>query len=363
MSFYERKNSFALETLTPINVGNGNVKTNYSDYIYKDNYIYYIHHDKLEKQIAKMENYEIIIDKFVNIINSQAKSNKSDKYNMLNFFDEFGLELADYSHKKIKVFDRITEEIQCTIVTGNRPYIPGSTLKGTIRTALIAHHFEEKGLELANLSDKHQKSYIGQNFFGEYSEDIFKHLAVSDTIPFNEEEIEVLKTYTFNIKTNDKNIPVVKEFIPQGCKTTFILQSKGKEKQHPIDSKFHYLIEGKETEILKMINGFYVKCIEKEINDLEKNSRKELKPIFDIYIKLLNLAKSLDTTKEAIMRIGSGKTIFENTIAIILNQKDREKWLKSMKGKDDFPVTRNIIFKDNKPHNVSGWVKIKTFNF
>ncbi|MGI6226558.1 MAG: hypothetical protein ACOYJ1_09910, partial [Peptococcales bacterium] len=67
----------------------------------------------------------------------------------------------------------------------------------------------------------------------------------------------------------------------------------------------------------------------------------------------------INENESAIIRIGSGKTIFENTIATIFNNDDLKKWIierKSGKG-NNFPISRTVSL--NGPvMEVCGWIKI-----
>jgi len=78
------------------------------------------------------------------------------------------------------------------------------------------------------------------------------------------------------------------------------------------------------------------------------------------YIKaLLQEINAMDCNRSAILRVGSGKTIFENTIARIFDGQTLNKWMGKMrsgKGKE-FPVSRVVAL--GEPNiEVCGWIKI-----
>ena len=340
-----------IKTLTPVNIGSGDVLSQFSDYIYDSGFIYYIDHDMLLKELAKKPNCEEMIDRFVMIVQNQAKGNTQDRFKLKNFLEENRLEYRKFVLRKISITDEIKEQIQLHIKSGNQPYIPGSTLKGAIRTALVSHFFSsERGL-------KGKKNYIGEDIFGKYGEDIFKHLIISDTLPFSEEDLRIAKFYKLNLKNQNTGIPVIKEVISQGSVSTFNVKTTAKEGE--IQGKFAFLLKGNEETLLAIINNYTQKNIRIELNQLQTIGGEGIKDLKEFYVQLLQKVTKADNTKEAYLRIGSGKTYYDNTIA----QKFSKKFLREVikhNFKTDasfFPKTRTVIY-DGLSITVPGWVKI-----
>ncbi|MGI6226104.1 MAG: type III-A CRISPR-associated RAMP protein Csm5, partial [Peptococcales bacterium] len=232
---------FLLETLSPINIGNASVLSPYSDYYYDNGFVYYINQDRLSQEIAKLPNADEVTDKYVAFIKQQSKSNNPEKYNIKDFLMDAGIDLLHVANVKLEANTKITEEINRTINTSGRPYIPGSTLKGAIRTGImVSEYLDSKNFDYYQA--KRINGYIGQELFGNYDKDIFKHLAVSDTSLFSEKDKKVIKTYRYNLKTNQKTIPVVKEVIKTGSFAEFSIKTMGNEKIHNINQKHSYLL-------------------------------------------------------------------------------------------------------------------------
>lgn len=155
-----------LKTLSPVHIGSGEKITSYNDYIYDDGYVYYIDYDALEEYIMKQNNIDEIIDDFVNTVKIQASNNKKEKYKLKNFFEDNGLNYKDFSYNKLSANEEITEQINRAVCSGIRPYIPGSSIKGAIRTAFIYRFFSKDKIDLFKIliKGKEEPIHRSRNF-------------------------------------------------------------------------------------------------------------------------------------------------------------------------------------------------------
>jgi CRISPR/Cas system CSM-associated protein Csm5 (group 7 of RAMP superfamily) len=343
---------FTIETLTPVNIGNGEVLSQFSDYVYEDGFIYYLGHNLLLKEISKKPNSEEIIDKFVFIVQNQAKGNLKNRFNLRDFFKEIELDYKEYAMRRIAVGTEIKEQIRLHIKSSGQPYIPGSSLKGAIRTALISFFFKDSK-EIIN-----KKKYIGEDIFGSFGRDKLKYLFVSDTPPFAEENLGIAKFYKFNIKSGEKDIPVVKEVITGGASNSFAIKTTAQK--NDVQKKFDFLHEGNEVLLLEVINDYAKKNIEIELQQLQRCNSDEINEIKDFYSSLLTSVEATDSKSEAYLRIGAGKTYYDNTVAQKMSKETIRLLITRNFKKADinfFPVTRTIaVERDRK--GVPGWVRI-----
>ncbi|SDC25876.1 MULTISPECIES: type III-A CRISPR-associated RAMP protein Csm5 [unclassified Candidatus Frackibacter] len=349
-----------LQTITPVHIGSGESLSPYSDYIYQSGEVYYIDHQKLEEYLFNLEDATDLINQFVTIIKKQASGNSSDRYKLEDFFVNNSMRLRDFVSKKVTVSGGQIkgEEIQRTISTGNRPYIPGSTLKGAIRTALLYTHLKDDGYNFKRMN--RNRSYIGEDLFDKSGNDIMNFLHLSDSEPLLNEEVEVVKTYRLDIKEGKDNIPITKEVIQSGLETNIHLQSKAQKGYHQLTNKFKYLYQNNENEILVRINKFYIDLLEKEIKEL-KASNGSFGMVISLYTELINEAQELMETKEgAILRLGAGKTFFENSIANLFSENELNRVRKdaNLGNHDPFPKTRTVVSNDGKVKEVLGWVRL-----
>lgn len=341
-----------LEVLTAVNIGSGDVLSQFSDYVYDNGFVYYLDHDRLLQELATKPNCDEMIDQFVMIVQNQAKGNTQDRFKLKSFLEENGLDYKKYALRKMPVSEEIKEQIQLHIKSGNQPYIPGSSLKGAIRTALISHLFSlEKNL-------KGRKGYIGEDIFGKYGDDVLKYLLVSDTMPFPEEKLQIARFYKINLKTKKTDIPVIKEVIKRGSVSYFSIKTNAENGE--IREKFPFLAEGNEETLLGIINDYTRKNIEIELNHLQHSSEEETKDLEEFYNCLRQKVTEADPGKEAYLRIGSGKTYYDNTIAQKFPNDFLHQVIKNNFKKADpnfFPKTRTVII-DGSSKTVSGWIKI-----
>lgn len=341
-----------IEILTAVNIGSGDVFSQFSDYVYDDGFVYYLDHDRLLHELATKPNCDEMIDQFVMIVQNQAKGNTQDRFKLKSFLEGNGLDYKKYTLRKIPVTEEIKEQIQLHIKSGNRPYIPGSSLKGAIRTALISLFFSSEE------SLKGGKGYIGEDIFGRYGEDVLKYLLVSDTMPFSEDDLGIARFYKINLETHKTDIPVNKEVIKQGSVSTFSIKTKAKKGE--ISEQFTFLLEDNEEALLGIINNYSQKNIEIELSKLQTYSGEETKELKEFYNSLLQAVTQSDPTKEAYLRLGSGKTYYDNTIAQKFSDGFLQQVIKSnfKKAKRNiFPKTRTVII-DGSFKVVPGWVKL-----
>ncbi|MBO8126744.1 MAG: type III-A CRISPR-associated RAMP protein Csm5, partial [Firmicutes bacterium] len=274
-------------------------------------------------------------------------------YKLKGFLEEVGLDFKKHSLKKIPVAGEVREQIQLHIKSGNQPYIPGSSLKGAIRTALVSFFFESEGDKLIK-----KKGYIGEDIFGRYGNDILKYMLVSDTMPFQGDVLRIARFYKLNLESKKSTIPVIKEVIAQGSVSTFTIKTIAKKGE--VEDKFSFLYEGNEESLLGIINTYSQKNIEIELEQLQKHRGNQLKDIEEFYINLLDTVIKADHSKEAYLRIGSGKTFYDNTIAQKLSKHLLCQVIRRNYNKVDvnsFPITWTIII-EGFCIEVPGWIRI-----
>jgi len=342
--------NFKIETLTAVHIGSSEILSQYSDYVYDNGFVYYIDHELLINELAKKPNSEDLLDRFISIVKSQAKESTSDRFRLFNFLKETRLDYKSCALKKVQVNDEIRVEIQRHINTSGQPYIPGSSLKGAIRTALICFFLSVSEVILR------KKGYIGEDIFGKFGEDVLKYLHVSDTTPFKSENLAIAKFYKFNLESQKRTIPIIKEVIPKGSVSTFYIATKAQKAD--VTDRFPFLEEGKEDSLLEMINQYTTRNIEIEIEQLEKYKSSTTKGLIEFYTELLQEINKAN--KEAYLRIGFGKTYYYNTIAQKLPKEVLINTISKTFKKANphfFPKTRTLV-DEGDYSEVPGWVKI-----
>ena len=185
------------------------------------------------------------------------------------------------------VFNSLT--INTTIKTSNLPYIPGSSFKGSLKTAFFSHEAKDKRFEDVAKKDerydrrKDKKVFKGYNFekkyFGEFEKDPFSKIKISD---FVAKEPKLQINWAVNKKkksdtTDNDNTGVRFEFIaPESIYVTELtimdlinpnelkkinehIRDRRKQLHQPSKS---YL----KDEIMKISNEFFISKYEEEVS-------------------------------------------------------------------------------------------------
>ncbi|MEI0701687.1 type III-A CRISPR-associated RAMP protein Csm5 [Brachyspira intermedia] len=254
------KYKITVKTLTPVFVGSGE-ELNKTMYVYdnKTNKVLIIHKEKLYNFLkVKDENEDKkIFEKF-------SEDCIKDNFSISNFLNEIGCSyiISDFinrskndnsifkyflEYRDNDIIDNNKESlnfINTFIKSSNVPYIPGSSIKGAIRTAIIADsiiknkdklkkYIEDKDIKgLSNLENKvieefilKDKKYINKN-------KLFNSIHVSDSEPipiYYDEKKEqsnffIGNRYDYSLKTNDiLPMSIQLEFLKPNTIFTFYL--------------------------------------------------------------------------------------------------------------------------------------------
>lgn len=206
------KYKLTLTPLTPIFIGSGETlnKTKY----------YYNSAQKIinvvdEKKLINFLSRSNLIDNF-----SEYLLNNGNRGNLVNWFSEkrinidsvniWKYQLKTGTLKDNKDPKKQLNEIKTFIKGANGlPYIPSSSVKGAIRTALLAY-------EILNNKSKYSTFFTGdiksidiqkieQEAFGTISNNIFKALRISDSKEFSAENLILVQRYDYPIHKKEPN--------------------------------------------------------------------------------------------------------------------------------------------------------------
>ncbi len=352
-----------VETLTPLHIGSGAVLTNEFDFVKNGFSVSIVRQSDLLKYLEENE------EEFENFQNnnfklSALKSLPQEKRKY--YFNVIGNEIREFERDGFGV-----------------PYIPGSSIKGALRSVLLNHFIDsldrEKLNELLLLGRKREfaAKFLLQKIFGKNpNSDFMRTIEVFDA-HFDEYDIDLYNAYVLSLngsndfgwknlrkRFNAKNIknatPIVAEYINPRTKTNFSLKFdkfvlSNIEYPNSISSLY---------ELAEITNNYAKKYLEEEREFFVKiNSRKKLDSVIKQIEELVSSIPS--DNNSMLLKIGWGggwKAMTGNYIEdeALLNNV-RQKFKLGKKGFDIFPKTRRIIFDEDVPKYLSGWVKI-TFN-
>jgi CRISPR type III-A-associated RAMP protein Csm5 len=126
-----------LETITPVSIGNGEVLSPYVDFVFEEDRIYVVDKDKIAAAIP-----DALMDEYIENILGSFQNNRSN-FNLKAFLeheDKLDLSIDEYAKRSV-VYSGLSErdrrEVKCTVKNIDQPYIPGSTLKGALKGAIL----------------------------------------------------------------------------------------------------------------------------------------------------------------------------------------------------------------------------------
>jgi len=379
----------------------------YSDYIVSENgnFLYYVNQNLVEKKFAeKIEKNPSLIDEYTNGV--RLGMNGLDKnrstFELKSFLqNKLDIPLSDL--KKVKAIGNwIGTKINLQTISkeAGRLYVPGSSLKGSMRTAILFDWLtnSDEGKKeiiklknnlpnlIQNIENKNPKETINKekkNIFDE--EKLFGKLNPSKgetkTAPTSQylicrdsEQIsdnKLVVTFANRIRrkplkfgARESAIPMPREAIERGA----VIQTSYAVRLNQIPRTHHLSYLDLETrQLLKVINQFSKTFINYEIEKLSefKPTSTVLKKLINFYDKLLARIEN----GECFIRIGSGKTFYDNSLVLTLVTHDDEEI--RVQAVENF---KKIFFtNDKKPlHPIGrtisaddlpfGWLKIEAIN-
>lgn len=349
-----------LTTLSPIHIGSGK-SYSYCEFV-----------------PAKLNENDIKIIKRVDLTNYYSSLSDDRKYTFLAGLTNSNFKLEQFDKKIKKDFVRYQcidnshdsfENVQEHIKTSDKLYIPGSSIKGAIRTAIFYDLLTEDDMDnigrdiFSNpfLSDDLLKKHFSSGFGNDAQNNIFRFMQVADTTTTNLPKIEQVliimasngqrKNKSYSIKSNIKSyletIGANKKFKSR-LTTTF-------------DSNIYRKLKLEDkSEILNLnylkdvLFKFSQDLIYYEMDFADKYDIDYLSKFYE------NLNKK-NTVDAPLLKIGAGSGLMATSIAMKLkeyNPLSFERVRKSFNRRNyefEFPKSRKVT-KQGKPF---GWVKLE----
>lgn len=349
-----------IDILSPVAILDGNTLSCYIDIINdsKNKQILVLDIEKIQNQLM---NSPFKMDEYLNVLKNKA-TNKN-KFTIGNFLRRNRIDVEKVISRKIPYtfsLENLTE-IETCIKSRKYPFIPGSSLKGAIRTAVLVDKCNKNQL-IKLINKPYRKNvYVGEDVFrnGESNiqSDIFKYLIIRDTDIDKELQTELIQINSFNIYKCIKenkfklDIPRLVECIGEGNKLHSQLIIKNK-------NIFNL------NELIDYINNFTENFLLKEISILENFKFNDVSNIENQYKILLNKVRMLKASgKGFVTRIGNSKGFAFNTVAQKLTDEEIFKIAKDNykknRGFGKFPTTRWALCDGEVVKETLGWIEVK----
>ena len=381
------KQKYQLETLTAVHIGSGET-LNFMDGCYTNGRWYHIDLDKILEHPS--------VD-----LNALTSEMSRRDFRWERYLQQHNMEPAEFAAYSVPCQQSPEEvEIREAIKTvDNCPYIPGSSIKGALRTALLGEILSEND-SIYDESLRQLTAMIRQRPRGnpraeqparriescalgeDPNRDLLRALHVSDTVPLESDSLEIGMVWTLTLDQSNQLVQKVdggrayKNFVQQiqrGQNLTFTLK---------IDE---FLFREREKTRLGFSNS--QKDMLQDIAEVCRSDTAALmqseRDFFDNY-NLLEIAELYDRLIDFnirlpegafLLQIGWGTGYHANTVTSLFTddqESHEELWMdlrkrfrlgesRSQRGHYDereFPKTRRILYRGQNPIAPLGWVKI-----
>lgn len=352
---YIKKYDFDIETVTPVHIGSG------------DSYL------SSECLFSGRDYKRIDISKYFRLL---IKDNPDEQEEFIKNLSENKFIPKDlpgdytkyYISKQFQDDDfKNNNEIKENIKVFNKPYIPGSSIKGAIRTALLYNSFKDEDIDKLFVDGKSNDTLIKSYFSVEDSaqKDILRFLQIKDSTTIDKPLLyKVFKRKPKKKGGFVKGIPVYLEsiYLENATLSSSLITTYD-------DKTFNTMgFDSEKTEMLKLkniktaINNFTNDLIQHEIQFCKDNKLFDLKKFYE----------NLDNDEDApLLKIGHGSGFLATTIGLKIKDKNpvlfkeiKEFIIEDEKRKNeekninkDFPIMRTVL--ESEKDGTLGWVKLK----
>ncbi|ABP65733.1 CRISPR-associated RAMP protein, Csm5 family [Caldicellulosiruptor saccharolyticus DSM 8903] len=381
--FFESR-VYEVEILTPTVIG-GQDKIQSFEFVRDGAYLYFINFDRLlEENLFK--------ESFVDELTRGLSGNLKD-FNIHDVMTKYNMDFRQFSKYKLKLegVQKFPREIVAFVKSAGRFYIPGSSLKGGIRSFVtkalkkdLIKHYEDALNPKGRVNPQHLSSDADKKVFSSPDQSPFKYLQISDSSFADPDDVAVFEIKVMNIcsgqvkwfagvkegKTNNVDNPeqsssILAEGIKPGVKVFGSMKVEkdfvdGNEVVSGLKGKIGINVSAASpeeflAEVMRAVARDYIK---REIDFYSKYNQAQ---IVSEYRKLLDILNSLEPN-QFLIQIGFSTGYLSKTVGIFFTKTHFEK-LKMIDKKsniypDLFPKTRRIIFKNGQVYTVPGWIKV-----
>lgn len=364
-----------IEVLSPIHIGSGDTYGN-SEYLP----IRYKNSDKTKKIFRRIN-----ISKFYSSLDSKNK----DLF--IDFLSDSDSNLMDFERNISKNFEKYAcinecsknpnnnQMIEETIKSLNKAYIPGSSIKGAIKTALLYNLFDDdsdkirKFIKINNFRNFNSKSneFVDSFFTSDIrksssQKDIMKFLHISDSTSSKEISVHDIYSIMASDKMGIKDNTVYKKYNKRLKKSFDVISfyetiDIGTVLEFNInnnyDSSFYSDLKlGDKSQIINVDNikdCLYNFSEDLIVNELNFASEYNIDYLYDFYNKL----EKRNVQDTPLLKIGAGSGFLATTLALKIKDNSVFDEIKRKKHGYDycFPKSRKVTKRTFMP---LGWVQL-----
>ncbi|BER91810.1 type III-A CRISPR-associated RAMP protein Csm5 [Atrimonas thermophila] len=360
-----------VQTVTPVCVSSGETLSPVVDFVLdaKKNCLHMIDYEKLQRWLAESGDREAL--------GELTRMALGQSGNIADFFESRKLDAANFARvswscSSAKELQGHSRNLKLSVLSVKGAFLPGSSVKGMLRTALMFHYLRDKGRAaldeiLGNKNKTEKQAYTGENVFRKRSnadegrqpgaeDDALRFLQVSDSdfCP-----LEKLRVYHLGRQgRGNRPIPLFAVAIPPGVEFNFQVRIDPNFEKADIPEYWKEFFK-KERSLIEVLKEYTSTLIEREMQVLSM--------LGNSYQGLLGFYRKLANFNFPLFRLGFGKTYFFNSIGILLKNDEISHLIKDAKrfknGKLVFPTTRWVIQDKDQKDRPLGWLAVKSVNY
>jgi CRISPR-associated protein Csm5 len=342
-----------LTLLSPLHIGSEETLSPIVDFIWHKGQVFILNKDKLIQTLEK---------KGLDTLFFQAVYNQEK---LSQFLEENKINFRPFIAKTIPAPQQIKSEIKRFARSADTLCLPGSSIKGAIRTAILFWLFKtdkkwQERLRQTYNQWKHPKDAFKKTkldtILGPNSHwDALRNLAVTDNLnPIPESGLKIIEVKRIYKHGKQTKIKTALEVLTPNTTSVHEIRLGGIKEIGP--TKLSFLAEGNFEELIKVINFWAQAIIKAEKEDFKKNL------FLTAFYRRLEKEIEQEKKDDFLLRLGGFKTYFDQTLGLILKEilpeKQWQAFVKRIAPKKPsslkaFPTTLWVT-SDNQP---LGWVK------
>ncbi len=326
---------------------------------------------------------------------------------VMAYLEQHPNEISHFSKDSAAVLARIKDErirnysLKCTNrelleferSSKNGPYVPGSSIKGALRTVLLDKFYynlpkpEKQALirqflERSRIMPQWADEDLVKALFGKDPTTNFLRTLITGDIPFQDDHLDLKSIYILNLKDKEgayygwrdlrsrrslhdmrEVTPIFAEMLKPGSRSSFRMKLDSFLFQHNLFTGTHKTPLSY-PELATWCNAYAKRHINEERKFYEELDSKQLYPVLEALDRLeAAIPPKSDSPHAFLLRTSwgggwnsmTGRFLPKSDFNKIRDKMPRDFGYPEM----PFPKTRRIVFENQRPQTLTGWVKIQ----
>ena len=305
--------------ISPVFIGSGDLYSQL-DYIVENQKVHLLNFNSLLGEIP----LNLIDDLTKNILDNF--SNNRWEGDVKTFLEEYDLDWKKHVKQSHDLIGEIGKnELHQFIKTSDRLYIPGSSVKGAIRTCILFsilknnptfRNREESNL-LRYFNDRNIRQLIGTSA----KEDLLRALIVSDlhlSDPTN--NTKIVESSVYHLENKESTIPIFYEVLGKGFRGSGSIKINENLIESDVLKAQYFNLNT--SSLVEAVNEFSQKIITHELKTFQSQKDENLSQIISFYSSLDHQLKDLGKN-ECVLRLGQGSSVL--AVTLFLNFQDNKR--------------------------------------